>query len=59
MALVGPNGRVTEVTVVRSSDTRFVAAAKAAVLRYEYTPATRNGVPESARKEETVSFRLR
>ena len=57
--VVGADGRVGDVTVVGPVHPLLDAAARTAVLRYEYTPGLRNGVPESATVPITVSFRLR
>jgi TonB family protein len=58
-ALVGLDGRVSDIAVVRSVHPLLDEAARKAVLRYEYTPGRRNGVPEPAKIRITVSFRMR
>jgi TonB family protein len=58
-ALVDPDGRVRNVNVVRAVHPLLDAAAKAAVLQYQYRPGLRNGVPEAATVRITVSFRIR
>jgi TonB family protein len=58
-AVVGPDGKVREVTVLRSVHPLIDAAARRAVQQYEYTPGQRNGAPEAATIRLTVSFRLR
>jgi TonB family protein len=58
-ALVGPDGKVRDVTVLRSVHPLIDEAAKKAVLRYEYAAGLRNGTPESVTIRITVSFRLR
>ena len=58
-ALVGVDGRVSDVRVVRSVHALLDDAARKAVLGYEYTPGLRNGVVEPVRIRITVSFRLR
>jgi protein TonB len=58
-AVVGADGRVGGVSVVRSAHPLLDDAAKKAVLNYRYTPAQRNGVPESATIRITVSFKMR
>jgi TonB family protein len=58
-ALVTAEGAVTNVTVVRSIHPLLDAAARNAVLRYEYAPGRRNDVPEAAVVRVTVSFRMR
>jgi TonB family protein len=58
-ATVGVNGRISEVVVERSVHPLLDAAAKEAVLQYEYSPGHRDGVPVPARIRTTVSFKLR
>ena len=58
-AAVGPDGRVTEVEVVRSVHPLLDGAARDAVLQYGYKPGLRNGAPDAFRVQVTVSFRLR
>lgn len=58
-AVVTPDGKITNVSIVRSVHPLLDESARKAVMRYEYTPATRNGVPEAATVRMTVSFRLR
>ena len=58
-AVVGTDGKVRDVTVLRSVHPLLDAAAKTAVLHYEYVPGHRNGTPELARVRLTVSFKLR
>jgi TonB family protein len=57
-AVVSAEGKVTNVTIVRSVHPLLNDAARAAVLQYEYAPARRNGVPEPAAVRLTVSFRM-
>jgi serine/threonine-protein kinase len=57
-AIVSPEGKVTNVTIVRSVHPLLDEAARAAVLLYDYEPARRNGVPEPAAVRLTVSFRM-
>ena len=58
-AVVGPDGRVTEVQVVRTAHPLLDSAARDAVLQYGYKPGLRNGAPDTFRVQVTVSFRLR
>ena len=58
-ASVDKDGRVTEVAITRSVHPLLDEAARQAVLRYEYAPARRDGIPESSSVRVTVSFRLR
>ena len=58
-ALIGSDGRVTEVEVVRSVHPLLDGAARDAVRQYGYKPGLRNGAPETFRVQVTVSFRLR
>jgi TonB family protein len=57
--VVGLDGKVSEVDVLRPVHPLLDDAARRAVLLYEYTPGRRNGVPEPARIRITVSFRMR
>ena len=57
-AVVGADGRLGDVTVLQSAHPLLDDAAKAAVLKYEYAPALRNGTPEPATIRIAVSFRL-
>ena len=57
-AVVGTDGRLRDVTVLQSAHPLLDDAAKAAVLKYEYAPALRNGTPEPAKIRIAVSFRL-
>jgi protein TonB len=58
-AVVTADGKVTNVSIVRSVHPLLDESARKAVLQYEYTPARRNGVPESTSVRLTVSFRMR
>jgi protein TonB len=58
-ALVGADGKVSDVRVLQAVHPLLDEAARRAVLQYEYAPGRRNGVPESATVRITVSFRLR
>jgi len=58
-AVVGPDGRVRDVTVLRPVHPLLDEAARKAVLQYEYEPGLRNGVPESVTMQITVAFTLR
>jgi serine/threonine-protein kinase len=58
LAVVGTDGTVTSVEVVRSAHPLLDDVAKRAVLRYRYKPALRNGAPVSFTVEIPVSFRL-
>ena len=58
-AVVGPDGTVSDVAIVRSVHPLLDEAARNAVRRYEYTPGRRNGNPESTPIRITVSFILR
>ena len=57
-AIVSAEGKVTNVTIMRSVHPLLDEAARAAVLLYDYEPARRNGVPEPAAVRLTVSFRM-
>jgi protein TonB len=58
MAQVGADGTVTAVDVLRAPHRLLADAARKAVLRYRYTPGTRNGVPAAFNVPVTVRFRL-
>ena len=58
-AMIGPDGKVKDVTVLRSVHSLVDEAAKKAVRQDQYTPGRRNGTPESTAIRLTVSFRLR
>jgi eukaryotic-like serine/threonine-protein kinase len=58
-AVVGTDGKIRNVTVLRSVHPLVDEAAKKAVLQYQYVPGQRNGVPEAVVIRLTVSFRLR
>jgi TonB family protein len=58
-AVVTADGKVTNVSVVRSVHPLLDDSARKAVLQYEYAPGRRNGVPESTTVRLTVSFRMR
>jgi TonB family protein len=56
---IGTDGRTSGVTVVKSAHPLLDAAARKAVLQYQYAPASRNGDPEASTIRIAVSFRLR
>jgi serine/threonine-protein kinase len=58
-AIVGADGKVSDVRVLQAVHPVLDEAARKAVQQYEYTPGRRNGIPESAVLRITVSFRLR
>ena len=58
-AIVGSDGKVSNVEVLQSVHPVLDDAARKAVLQYEYAPGRRNGTPEAATVRITVSFRLR
>lgn len=58
-AMVGADGKVSDVHVLQAVHPVLDEAARKAVQQYEYTPGRRNGIPESAVTRITVSFRLR
>ena len=57
-AVVQPDGRVTDVKVVRSANELLNTAAIQAVRQYVYQPGLRNGVAEAFQVEITVKFSL-
>lgn len=58
-AVVGPDGRVSEVRILRSAHPVLDQAARSAVLQYRYTPGLRNGVPDTFTVQTTVRFQLK
>lgn len=57
-AVIGSDGRVTRVEILRSVHPVLDEAARRAALQYRYTPGLRNGVPETFTVQITVAFRL-
>ena len=57
-AVIGADGSVGDVTVLRSVHPLLDEAARSAVRRYEYAPGRRNGSPEQATVRIVVSFQL-
>ena len=58
-AVVGPDGSVTSVELVHSSNPMFNAAAMDAVRQWRYTPPSQNGHPVSVWLNVMVTFTLR
>jgi len=60
-ALVGPDGSVEEVRILRTSHTNvgFEDATEEAVLQWRYKPATKNGVKVRMWVQIRVPFRYR
>ena len=59
LAVIGPDGRVTQAEIVRSVHPVLNEAARQAVLQYRYAPGLRNGVPATFRFQVSISFRLK
>jgi protein TonB len=60
LASIDAEGKVTSVKVIKEAPyPAFNEAARAAVLTYEYEPATRDGVPTTYQLSFTVRFRLK
>jgi protein TonB len=57
-AVIGPDGRVTDVKILRSVPLLDDAAVEA-VRQWEYTPTMLNGVPVPVIMTVTVNFQLR
>ena len=57
--LVGMDGKVRDITVVRSAHSLLDAAARKAWGQSQYTPARRNGRPEPRRLRITFTFRFK
>jgi protein TonB len=58
-AVIGPDGAVEEVTVVRATSRLFVEAATEAVRQWRYTPALQSGKPVRVWFEAVVEFKIR
>jgi TonB family protein len=54
--LVGEDGKVRDITVVRSAHPLLDAAARKAWGEFQYKPARRNGTPEPRRWRITFRF---
>jgi protein TonB len=60
LASIDADGKVTSVKVIKEAPyPAFNEAARAAVLTYEYEPATRDGVPTTYQLSFTVRFRMK
>jgi serine/threonine-protein kinase len=59
LAVIGPDGRVTQAEVVRSDNSILNEAARRAVLQYRFTPGQRNGEPATFHIEVPISFRIK
>ena len=57
--VIGTDGKVSNITVVRSTHTLFSEAAIKAWLECEFTPARRNGVPKPTPKRQPFTFKIR
>lgn len=57
-AIIGEDGRIREVTVLRSSSRLFDAAAIEAVQQWRYAPGMRNGIPVPVYLTVVVEFTL-
>jgi TonB family protein len=55
---INEKGHVDDVKVVRSSDRRFEQNAMAAVKRWEFAPATKNGKSVAVQENVEVTFDL-
>ena len=56
--VVGVDGKVSNVTVVRSAHPLLDKAARLAWLQFQYKPARRNGRPEPAPVQKSFKFVL-
>jgi TonB family protein len=59
LAVIGPDGRVTQAEILRSVHPALNEAARQAVLQYRYTPGRRNGEPDTFKIQVPISFRLK
>jgi len=57
--VIGIDGKVSHITVVRFTHSLFIEPARNAWLQYAYTPGGRNGVPEPRVRRQTFTFKLR
>jgi protein TonB len=58
--MIDPDGRYSHIDVVNSEPRRvFDRAAIEAVSRYQFTPATRGGVPTASKQQQRIEFKLR
>jgi len=58
MAQVAPDGTVTSVDVLQAPHPLLAEAARKAVLRFLYTPGSRNGIPAAFSVRVAIRFRL-
>jgi protein TonB len=58
-AVIGPDGAVEDVELVRATSPLFVEAATDAVRRWRYTPALQSGRPVRVYFNALVEFRIR
>ena len=57
--VIGADGKVRDITVVRSAHPLLDAAARKALAEYEFKPARRNGVPVAFPIRLEVPFSLK
>jgi TonB family protein len=53
---IGADGHVSKATVLRSSHTEFASAAQAAVLKWDFAPAQKDGAAVESRWRVAVNF---
>ena len=56
--VIGIDGKVSNITVLKSTHPLLNEAARKAWLQYEYKPGRRNGVPEPTPYHRTFTFKL-
>lgn len=56
--VIGVNGRVTDIEVVRSSGKSFTNAVVYAVAQWKFRPGRKGGVPVNVRAAQTIPFSL-
>ena len=56
--VIGIDGKVSNITVLRSPHPLLNEAARKAWLQYEYQPGRRNGVAEPTPYRKTFTFKL-
>lgn len=57
-ALIGKDGRVEKIEIVKSDNDFFANATKEAVMKAKFTPARQNGEPVKVWYTQTIDFKL-
>jgi len=56
--MVGPDGRIHDPKVITSTHPAFEAPAVAALLKWEFAPGTKDGVPTEIKLRQGIAFQL-